>query len=325
MRAPRPARSRGRCSPAPARLRRRGDGRADGRRQGRAVLREARAGEAEGAHRCGSAGGAARSARATPLSALAGTRLHARASATTASCAPLGRATRARCTCADRRRTAARGADGWVYKVGRRAGTRGRGRPAGPVRDAAKLRGAQRVLWFWCVQAAARPASARSRSPRPRDGRRRARCCASRCAATTTTGAACRSAGRDGPARLGDGASPDANGVAHGGCARRAGAARLTAEHAGHGAVVPADGARSAVRRALVLRSSSALALARLRPRRRRRAADGRRRRHGHARLRHARGRRTTSARPDPGRRDRDAPLQRNFDVETRYGGGFVQ
>jgi len=40
----------------------------------------------------------------------------------------------------------ARGAQGWVYKVGNRAGTAGAGDPAVRVRDG------QRVLWFWCLQ-----------------------------------------------------------------------------------------------------------------------------------------------------------------------------
>lgn len=38
----------------------------------------------------------------------------------------------------------ARGADGWVYKVGRRVPSAGAGDPS------ARLRGGQRLLWFWC-------------------------------------------------------------------------------------------------------------------------------------------------------------------------------
>lgn len=45
----------------------------------------------------------------------------------------------------------ARGRDGWVYKVGRRAGTAGAGDATGPFGDGRRLRGGQRVTWFWCV------------------------------------------------------------------------------------------------------------------------------------------------------------------------------
>jgi hypothetical protein len=38
-----------------------------------------------------------------------------------------------------------RGRDGWVYKVGRRASSRGAGDPGGRLRDG------RRVLWFWCT------------------------------------------------------------------------------------------------------------------------------------------------------------------------------
>ncbi len=44
----------------------------------------------------------------------------------------------------------ARGRDGWVYKVGRRAGTAGAADPSGPF-GAGRLRAGARVLWFWCV------------------------------------------------------------------------------------------------------------------------------------------------------------------------------
>ena len=45
----------------------------------------------------------------------------------------------------------ARGASGWVYKVGRRAGTTGAADPSGPFGHGRLKRGA-RVLWFWCAQ-----------------------------------------------------------------------------------------------------------------------------------------------------------------------------
>jgi hypothetical protein len=43
-----------------------------------------------------------------------------------------------------------RGQDGWVYKVGRKAGSAGAADLAGPFGDGRRLRGGQRVLWFWC-------------------------------------------------------------------------------------------------------------------------------------------------------------------------------
>jgi hypothetical protein len=49
----------------------------------------------------------------------------------------------------------ARGADGWVYKVGRRAGSGGAADPAGSFGTGRKLRRGQHVLWFWCVKDAA--------------------------------------------------------------------------------------------------------------------------------------------------------------------------
>ncbi len=45
----------------------------------------------------------------------------------------------------------AKGASGWVYKVGRRAGTTGAADPSGPFGHGRLKRGA-RVLWFWCAQ-----------------------------------------------------------------------------------------------------------------------------------------------------------------------------
>jgi hypothetical protein len=44
----------------------------------------------------------------------------------------------------------AKGRAGWVYKVGRRAGTAGAADPAGPFGTGRGLRAGQRVLWFWC-------------------------------------------------------------------------------------------------------------------------------------------------------------------------------
>jgi hypothetical protein len=41
------------------------------------------------------------------------------------------------------------GRGGWVYKVGRRAGSAGAADPAGPFGNG-RLRAGQRVLWFWC-------------------------------------------------------------------------------------------------------------------------------------------------------------------------------
>lgn len=43
-----------------------------------------------------------------------------------------------------------RGLNGWVYKVGRKLGTAGAADPAGPFGDG-RLRGGDRVVWFYCV------------------------------------------------------------------------------------------------------------------------------------------------------------------------------
>jgi len=51
-------------------------------------------------------------------------------------------------TAVDGRR--ARGREGWVYKVGVRAGTAGAADPSGPFGTGRRLRGGDRVLWFWC-------------------------------------------------------------------------------------------------------------------------------------------------------------------------------
>jgi hypothetical protein len=87
--------------------------------------------------------------RATPLSVLAGTRLKLRLRDYGA----CGRSARdagslyVRAVAGER----ARGAAGWVYKVGRRAGTTGAADPSGPFGHGRLKRGA-RVLWFWCAQ-----------------------------------------------------------------------------------------------------------------------------------------------------------------------------
>jgi hypothetical protein len=85
----------------------------------------------------------------TPLSVLAGTRLSLRLRDYGA----CGRSARdagslyVRAVAGER----ARGASGWVYKVGRRAGTTGAADPSGPFGRGRLKRGA-RVLWFWCAQ-----------------------------------------------------------------------------------------------------------------------------------------------------------------------------
>ena len=43
-----------------------------------------------------------------------------------------------------------RGRNGWVYKVGRRVGSAGAGDVAGPFGTGRRLRGGDRLLWFWC-------------------------------------------------------------------------------------------------------------------------------------------------------------------------------
>ena len=43
------------------------------------------------------------------------------------------------------------GSDGWVYKVGNKAGTADASDPAGPFGTGRGLRSGQRVLWFWCT------------------------------------------------------------------------------------------------------------------------------------------------------------------------------
>jgi hypothetical protein len=94
-----------------------------------------------GGHRCAVG-------RATPLSVLAGTRLRVRLQdygSCSRSPADAG-ALYVTQVGPDRRG----GARGWVYKVGRRAGTTGAADPSGPF-GRGRLRGG-RLLWFWCVQ-----------------------------------------------------------------------------------------------------------------------------------------------------------------------------
>src|SRR4051812_32935600 len=43
-----------------------------------------------------------------------------------------------------------RGRRGWVYKVGRKAGTTGAADPSGPFGNGRRLRSGQRVTWFYC-------------------------------------------------------------------------------------------------------------------------------------------------------------------------------
>jgi hypothetical protein len=43
-----------------------------------------------------------------------------------------------------------KGRGGWVYKVGRRAGTASAADPAGPFGTGRRLRDGQRITWFWC-------------------------------------------------------------------------------------------------------------------------------------------------------------------------------
>jgi hypothetical protein len=43
-----------------------------------------------------------------------------------------------------------KGHGGWVYKVGRRAGTTSAADPSGPFGTGHRLRNGQRITWFWC-------------------------------------------------------------------------------------------------------------------------------------------------------------------------------
>jgi hypothetical protein len=87
-------------------------------------------------------------ARSTPLAALLGTGLRVRLR----DYGTCGRRTRDSVSLfvtqvgSDRNR----GRNGWVYKVGRKAGTAGAADPAGPF-GSGGLRAGDRVTWFWCV------------------------------------------------------------------------------------------------------------------------------------------------------------------------------
>jgi hypothetical protein len=43
-----------------------------------------------------------------------------------------------------------KGHGGWVYKVGRRAGTTAAADPSGPFGTGHRIHGGQRITWFWC-------------------------------------------------------------------------------------------------------------------------------------------------------------------------------
>jgi hypothetical protein len=45
-----------------------------------------------------------------------------------------------------------KGRGGWVYKVGRRAGSSGAADTAGPFGTGKRIHGGQRITWFWCEQ-----------------------------------------------------------------------------------------------------------------------------------------------------------------------------
>ena len=165
--------------------------------------------------------------RATPLSALAGTRLKL-GFRDYGSC---GRSPRDAGALYVKRIGAerARGTAGWVYKVGRRAGTTGAADPSGPF-GGGKLKRGARVLWFWCVQVSGTACQRTlevSSAPTVAPGAM---------LAVTVRGYDDNGRGAAVPGatvRLGSAtAVSDANGVAQV-AAPASGAARLTAEHAG--------------------------------------------------------------------------------------------
>ena len=55
------------------------------------------------------------------------------------------------------------GRNGWVYKVGRRAGTTGAADATGPF-GSGRLRAGAQVTWFWCGGLPGRPVPAHARS-----------------------------------------------------------------------------------------------------------------------------------------------------------------
>jgi hypothetical protein len=91
-----------------------------------------------------------RVAAATPLSVLAATKLRI-ALRDYGSCGRRPRdAAGLYVTKVGREREKGRG--GWVYKVGRRAGSAGAADPSGPFGTGKRIRGGQRITWFWCEQ-----------------------------------------------------------------------------------------------------------------------------------------------------------------------------
>jgi hypothetical protein len=88
---------------------------------------------------------------ATPLSALAGTKLKLKLR----DYARCGRRWRDAVGLYVRQvgRERERGTAGWVYKVGRRTGTTSAADPSGPFGTGRRLRDGQRVTWFWCRRA----------------------------------------------------------------------------------------------------------------------------------------------------------------------------
>ena len=96
------------------------------------------------------AGKRCRVAAATPLSVLAATKLKL-ALRDYGSCGKRPRdAAGLYVTKVAREREQGRG--GWVYKVGRKAGTTGAADPAGPFGTGHRIHGGQRITWFWCEQ-----------------------------------------------------------------------------------------------------------------------------------------------------------------------------
>ena len=214
---------------------------------------------------------------------------------------------------------AARGRDGWVYKVGNRSGSAGAADPGGAFGTGRALRAGQRVLWFWCVKD------------------RRDAC--QRTLATTAHAGAGGSvhvivrgydeqgrgvpvARRDGPPRRRD---RDHRGRWDDDADRTGRAAPAGGLEGGARPGVPADGDGRLMRRALLLLALLGAAV----------CAAGcglgaGESQDGGASLLVTRdfGNReigSATADPIPGGETVMRMLQRDFDVETRYGGGFVQ
>ena len=258
--------------------------------------------------------------RATPLSALAGTRLRLRLrdyGSCGRSPADAG-SLYVRKVGPDR----AGGPRGWVYKVGNRAGTTGAADPSGPFGTGRRLRGG-RLLWFWCLQSRAggcqRTLDARPEASTVAAGaplRVRVRGYDDNGRGVPVAGALVRAGG----AQALTGADGVATVTRAGGRGRRAGHGRARR----HGALVPGAGG-GGVRRALVLLALLlALAL----------AGCG----FGAGDAPKGAGTELTVSRnfgaDEMGSsKQKRIPagetvmrlLQRSFEVETRYGGGFVQ